>query len=303
MQVTELRAGAGKSSDTLGRTAILNGFGRSLGDGVIGLQALSVAIDAGAVTSPPVLFRLPGLSKLLGELYAAAEFAEIRTLPWTDETPSRVFAGARNFSRVIDLRDFAFDPDFRGRAMIDFFLTRLGVDHARVSSSQKRNSWLLRRVCPEPPSTMAPGAILLCPRASMALRDMPPVIETAILGWLQEHTGRPVVVQPEAGSLSALCGQVVAAALVISTDTAMVHLADAFSVPCLAFFTTHRPEWRARDYPLCRAVHLPPDLPPALEFSRSDADLAAAHAAWFPQGDNLSWLHAALARALHELEG
>jgi ADP-heptose:LPS heptosyltransferase len=86
---------------------------------------------------------------------------------------------------------------------------------------------------------------------------------------------------PVAEDFAALCALVAGASLVISADTAMVHLADACTVPCLALFTTHRPEWRVRDYPLCRALHFPvPGLPEALEFARSPADEAAAQAAW-----------------------
>jgi ADP-heptose:LPS heptosyltransferase len=36
----------------------------------------------------------------------------------------------------------------------------------------------------------------------------------------------------------------------ITIDTAMAHLANAFNKPCLAFFPTHDPLWRVRDYPL-----------------------------------------------------
>jgi hypothetical protein len=99
---------------------------------------------------------------------------------------------------------------------------------------------------------------------------------------------------PRETSLAGLCGLVASAGLIVSTDTAMVHLADAFSVPCRAFFTTHQPEWRVRDYPLCRVVHLPAALPAALEFARGDDDRRAALAAWFPDGQNLGWLDRAL---------
>ena len=45
----------------MGGIAILNGFGRTLGDGVIGLQALLAAQTLGAIGPRPTLFRLPGL--------------------------------------------------------------------------------------------------------------------------------------------------------------------------------------------------------------------------------------------------
>jgi hypothetical protein len=47
---------------------ILNGFGRSLGDSMIGLQALTLAIAGGTVERDPTLLRLPGLPPITREL-------------------------------------------------------------------------------------------------------------------------------------------------------------------------------------------------------------------------------------------
>lgn len=182
--------------------------------------------------------------------------------------------------------------------MIDYFLERLGVDPDRVQSSAKRNSWLALRVRPVSPD-VEPGYVLICPRASVQLRCRPEPIHDTIHRWLLRTTRYRVVTQAtraDQPTLGRLCGLVAAASLIVSTDTAVVHLADAFSVPCLAFFPTHRPAWRARDYPLCRSVLLVADnLPEALEFSRGVADDDAAMAAWFPHGTDLGWLESLLA--------
>ena len=272
------------------------------------MQALSAALHTGALPGPPVLFRLPGLAPLVQQIYEAADFAEVRDLPWAYETPQQAFPAAAAFARAIDIRDFAFDPAFRGVAMLDFFLRALGLDPASVPPPLRRNAWLAPRLRPIPPAGIAPGYVLVCPRTSMPLRTMPDEVHRAIVAWLHA-AGHRVVTQgepldgapaaPHAKTLAELAGLVANARALVSADTAMPHLADAFGVPCLALFTTHRPEWRVRDYPLCRSVYLPvAGLPDALEFSRGPDDEAAARAAWFKDGPDLSWLHRALADAV-----
>lgn len=262
-------------------TAIVNGFGRTLGDSIIGLQALKLALEEGALDPNPTLFRLPGLSPLIEDAYrAAADLCAVAELPWADATRDRPFAPAA-FDRVIDIRDFAFDPTFRGVAMIDWFLTQLGADPAAIPSARKRNTWLAPRLTPAPPPA-PPGYALLCPRTANPMRDMPDPIADAIAARLTAH-GLVVLSQatlPRANNLAELAGLVAGAAAVVSADTAMIHLADALDRPCLAFFTTHRPAWRVRDYPRCHAIDLAAAVPDALEFVRDDADIAACRAAW-----------------------
>ena len=280
----------------MGSTTILNGFGISLGDGIIGLQALFAARSLKAIDGQVVLARIePPAKPLVPQIYGlATDFAEIVPM-----------AKAPDSGRVIDIRDFAFDPFFRQVAMIDFFLTRLGLRPETVPSALKRMSWLAPRAGPLRALPLPAGYVLVCPSASIALRDMPGPVHEALLARLAARGWGPVVTQgpaiagavamPHCETIEDLCAFVAGARAVISTDTAMVHLADAFSKPCLVFMTTHRPAMRVRDYPLCRAVHLPvPGLPENTEFVRSEADIAAAQAAWFPDGADLGWLDHAL---------
>ena len=232
---------------------------------------------------------------LVPQIYRlAADFAEVVPM-----------AEAPTSGRIIDIRDFAFDPFFRQVAMIDFFLTRLGLRPASVPASLKRMSWLAARAAPLPAMPFPPGYVLVCPNASIPLRDMPDAVHEALLTRLSARGWGPIVTQgparagavtiPQCATVAELCAVVAGARAVISTDTAMIHLADAFSIPCLAFMTTHRPAMRVRDYPLCRAVHLPvAGLPDNTEFVRSEADIVAARAAWFPDGPDLAWLDNAL---------
>ncbi len=230
-------------------------------------------------------------------------------MPWEFAAPRTRFPDAERFAAAIDIRDFAFDPNFRAVAMIDFFLAALGLDPAAVPPALRRNTWLAPRVEPVPPN-IAPGYALVAPKSSMRMRDMPDAVHAHLLarcldlapvatqGSVPPRLARRGAVELEpVESLEALCGLVAHARLVVSTDTAVVHLADAFDVPCLAFFPTHDPAWRVRDYPRCRAVALKAALPPALEFARDEADVLAAHTAWFCEGDDLGWLDAELVAA------
>ena len=209
----------------------------------------------------------------------------------------------QSFARVIDLRDFALDPDFRGVAMIDYFLDKLDLNPAAVPPEQRRNAWLASRVAPQQPIGLPDSYVLFCPRASMPHRDIPMAKQLRMLRKMLDHQALPVVTQgisrdprviraPTCTNIEQLCGLVAGAAMLISTDTAMVHLADAFARPCLSIFTTHEPQWRVRDYPLSVPVQIPVrGLPPALEFVRSEDDLKAIAKGW---ADGAGMLNAAL---------
>jgi hypothetical protein len=266
--------------------AIINGFGRSLGDSLIGLQALRVAQTLAGMPIPLLVRRHYG-RPLVDQLYTfAADFAEVQIV--ADNEADDAPAG---FANVIDMRDFAFSPDFRGMAMIDFFLGRLGLDAHAIPSSEKRNQWLAPRIRPRRPAGLPDRYVLVCPSSSLPLRDMPPCVHAAIVERLLANGARVVtqgaspltgvMALPAFTQIEDLCGLVAGAQAIVSTDTAMVHLADAFDVPCIAVFTTHRPEWRVRDYPACTAIHLPvAGIPDALEFARNDSDIACAVRTW-----------------------
>jgi hypothetical protein len=273
-------------------TTILNGFGISLGDGIIGLQALSIARSTGALEGRIVLGRQePPAKPLVPQLYQrAVDLAEIMPM---DEAPLT--------GRVIDIRDFAYDSKFARISMIDFFLGKLGIDPATISSVQKRNGWLAPRLGRLPAPDLPAGYVLLCPRASIALRDMPPEPQAMLLRDLAQRGLGPVVTQgkvmegaiaaPLCETIEALAAMVAYARAVVSTDTAMLHLADAYSRPCLAFMTTHRPEWRVRDYPHCLPYWLPvAGVPESTEFVRGADDLKAVRTAWLRDGRGLSWV-------------
>src|SRR5260370_33109288 len=103
------------------RAAILNGFGRTLGDGIIGLQALHLAIRLGAIAPRPTLFRLDHLPAMVQSLYDVADFAAIPTRPQDQAIPARRFEDAAGFDQTIAIRDFASDPGVQRPSLRPFF--------------------------------------------------------------------------------------------------------------------------------------------------------------------------------------
>jgi hypothetical protein len=266
-----------------------------LGDGIIGLQSAFAALHLNAIPRPR-LFWHPACSPMTRDLLTLAQnFVDLAELPpdlaGSPPEPIPDAFGAA-FTQVIDIRDFALDPAFRGVAMIDFFLAKLGLDPSTVPAVLRRNSWLAPSVTATRPVGLPERYILFCPTASMPQRDIPEHIQARLIETMLEIQPLAVVTQgkvtadrvtksPICTHIAQICGMVAGAAAVISTDTAMVHLADAFARPCLSIFTTHAPEWRVRDYPLNASVRIPVrGLPEALEFVRSDDDLAAIAQGW-----------------------
>ena len=138
-------------------------------------------MELDALSAKPVLFRLGGLSPIIQGAYAAAaDLGEVRDLPWANATRDKPFPGAAAFARCIDIRDFAFDPAFRGVAMIDYFLGALGLNPQAVPPRLRRNAWLASRIPPAPQQ----GYALVCPRTSTALRTMPGEVHDVVVATL-----------------------------------------------------------------------------------------------------------------------
>ena len=271
------------------RVHLVNAFGVTLGDSVIGLTAL-FAIQR---LHPHLAFtvyrpaRAPRYVQRLYEL-AAPRFGELIDLP----VP---LASLPADELRIDIGNQLFWPRFASMPMIDFFLWAMGVAPERIGADDKRNRWLAD--LPLPAIDSEPYA-LFCPDASTPVRSIPASARAGIVARLAEETGLPVagfgaVDHPRYRDIAPLCidtdaflAWIAHARYLVTADTAALHVAAGFDVPTTAFFTTISSTLRARDYANCVAVDLALPHLQGIHASARPADLAALERVYREYGES-----------------
>ncbi|KMQ80258.1 ADP-heptose:LPS heptosyltransferase [Candidatus Burkholderia pumila] len=261
---------------------LINAFGISLGDSIIGLSALFALKRL----HPPLRFtvyrpaRSPRYVQRLYEL-AAPMFGKIVDLP---VSLARLPADALK----IDIGNQVFWPRFASMPMIDFFLWAIGVAPASVPARDKRNRWLADLPLP-PLMPEEPPYVLFCPAASTPVRSIPEPIRAHIVDRVWKKFGRPVLgfgavdhahyrdiaTQSRESNIADYFAWVKHARYVVTSDTAALHIAAGFDVPATSIFTTIASRMRARDYTNCVSIEL---LLPELQgvhSSAREADLEA----------------------------
>ncbi|SAK69681.1 ADP-heptose--LPS heptosyltransferase [Caballeronia ptereochthonis] len=241
------------------RVHLVNAFGVTLGDSIIGLSALFAVKRrhphlAFTVYRPA---RAPYYVKRLYEL-AAPLFGAIVDLP----VP---LASLPDDELKIDIGNQLFWTRFASMPMIDFFLWALGVAPESVAAADKRNRWLADVPLPAPASE--PYA-LFCPDASTPVRSIPASVRARIVARLADETGFAVYgfgavdhpryrdIAPLSADTTDFLAWIRHARYLVTADTAALHAAAGFDVPTTAFFTTIPAHMRARDYANCIAVEL-----------------------------------------------
>lgn len=264
---------------------LLNGMGVTLGDSVIGINALAW-LKARHPRLRIHLYRTPHAPPFVERLYAMASHLVDRVsyLPVAaDSLPHD----------VIDLSDFLYWPVFHQEPMVDFFLRSLGIAPADVPASDKRNAWLARLRMPAlPPAWQGRPYVLFCSRASTPLRSVPNAFLQAAVDRIREAYGLPVCgfqpidhphfhdVRERSRTLDEYLSWVRGAAAVVGVDSSGIHLAAGFDVPTLAFFSSIDPVLRVRDYPECRVVDMRCEAARGLHESGDAAVLGEVERAW-----------------------
>ncbi|BAN23932.1 glycosyltransferase family protein [Caballeronia insecticola] len=266
------------------RVHLVNAFGVTLGDSIIGLSAL-FAVKRRHPHLAFTVYRPARAPRYVQRLYelAAPLFGEIVDLP----VPR---ASLPDDELKIDIGNQLFWPRFASMPMIDFFLWALGVAPESVAGADKRNRWLADLALP-PQQPNAPYA-LLCPDASTPVRSIPASVRAHIVARLADETGLDVygfgaVDHPRYRDITPLSTDtadflmwIKHARCLVTADTAALHVAAGFDIPTTAFFTTIPAPLRARDYANCIAVDM--DLPHlrGIHASARTADLDALERAY-----------------------
>jgi hypothetical protein len=240
---------------------IVNGMGVTLGDSIIGLNALAWLKRCHPGLHVCV-YRSPNTPGFVERLYRVATHVvdEVLYLPRSLESIPE---------EAIDLSDFLHWPGFAVEPMVDFFMRSLGIEPDTVPSAAKRNRWLADLPLPElPPAWPGRDYVLVCDRASTPLRSVPADCAAELIEMLWSQYRLPIVGfhpirHPEYRDLGAqsqgldqYMAWVKNAAVLFAVDSSAVHIAAGFDVPTLAVFSSVDPLLRVRDYARCRYVDI-----------------------------------------------
>jgi hypothetical protein len=257
---------------------LINAFGVTLGDSIIGLSAL-FALKRLHPQLRFTLYRPRHAPRYVQQLYelAAPEFGAIVDLP----VP---LAHLPDDALKIDIGNHLFWPRFASMPMIDFFLWALGMAPDRIPASGKRNRWLADLSLP--PRSDEPY-VLFGATASTPVRCIPEQARARIVDRMWEKFGLPVIgfgavdhphyrdASTQSPDTAAYLAWVKHARYVVTSDTAALHIAAGFDVPATAIFSTIAARLRARDYTHCVSIELAlPDLQ-GIHKSAREADIEA----------------------------
>ncbi len=262
-----------RGRDTL-RLAIINGFGVGIGDTLVGLTAWRSArerlIGAGFRDFETEMWVRPAA---LGNARDACELVgtidRINVLPM----PVKHFQECDAFWDLSGLID---RPNVNKRATVDFFLELMGIDPTGVHRAEKRNHITL----PLPVITEVVDGlhgitrryIIVNPKSGDLRRDMPLDVfrnlcqrlvnmtdcDVATLVPMPKVHDRQVDLSPISGKgFKYRCALVKRARAVVTVDSSLYHIADAFDVPTVVIFANISPKLRIPYYPSMEGMPLP----------------------------------------------
>lgn len=256
------------------RVAVLSGAGTGIGDTLVGLTALTIARQHLERTFQRVhMDALVGLHCFESVLPVYSQSPAVNTvypLPLT-------LADFRRYDAFFDTGGLMHRDDADRLPYVDFFLKLFGIDYWKINPAQKRNSIRLRKEVVDELAgefdvlrNKGDKLLLFHPTASGRLRSIP---EEKIAGMMEAILAnsdyRIVTVVPvpfrhervvdlteKSKSFQHLCYIVSRMDAIITVDTSIYHIADAFSVPTVALFTSIDPNLRVKYYPFVKGILL-----------------------------------------------
>lgn len=268
-----------------GTLHVLNGMGVSLGDSIVGMNALAWLKDRHPALRIH-LYRTPHAPAGVERLYRLAGHLveSVTYLPLSLETLP---------DQAIDLSDVLHWPSFASEPMVDFFIRGLGMLPHELPACAKANRWLARLRLPSVPAAWrGRGYVLFCGQASTPLRTVPQAQAAAMVERIWRRYGLPVLgfhpvrhphhedISRHSAGLDQYIAWVKGARAVVGTDSSAIHLAAGFDVPTLAVFVSIDPALRVRDYPNCRALDMRSERTCGLHASHDAAVLEAVRRTW-----------------------
>jgi len=256
------------------RLAILNGFGVGVGDNLVGMTAFREVrkrlATAGIKEAQVELWVRPaGYDNAVAVSDMHGGIDKVEMLPMPVER-------FRQLDGYWDLGGLVDRPNVTRRCTVDFFLELLGIDPSGVTRDDKRNRLSLSipvvKEVGDATRALTSRYLILHPLSRSMQRNMPAEIFRQLCARLVKATDMDVAsivpvpkMHDRHVDLSAISGRsfqhyctvVKNASALVSVDTSIYHIGDAFSVPSVVIFATVMPELRARYYPYVEGIPLP----------------------------------------------
>lgn len=236
---------------------VINGMGVTLGDSIIGIDALNVLKKI----RPDIhitLIRPHRCSPYVEEIYQLAEPSIIDKVHYMPYPLSHINPKQLN----IDAGNQLFWHDFNHMEMHDFFLHILGVSPQDIENKDKSNQWLSHVFPAENPK----GYVLFCPDSSTPLRAIPARFHQTIIERLYDRFHLPVLGFSDAKHphyQKVICrntpdfiAMIKHANYVYTCDSSAVHIAAGYGIPTTCILTSILPQYRTLYYSNCNSIYL-----------------------------------------------
>ena len=256
------------------RIAIINGMPNAIGDHIVGMKAYEIWYKH--------------ISKILqGKinidlLQATNILTEPITSQWKQYYQQTIILPINlkqllEYDAIVDLGAFLEHPLFNKLPMIDFFMKALSLDYTQIPAEEKRNKLKTKKEADQYVEEILANVkffkkpILLFHHASSSpIRSIPDHVSRELVKHIIDNTNYFVIslsnlefeyshyinLSPYCINVDHLMSFVKNVDSIVTVDTCIYHIADAFDKPSVVIFTGIEPELRIKYYPYTTAITL-----------------------------------------------